>query len=114
MNTPSIIETAGTSINGSVMPSHYPSRNMSPDLKKYLERFKDKYGYSPTFISLNVYTAFELLSKAIETGADNPDLLKKYFLNAGELKSELTVTKFNKWGDVDAPLYFISEITGEF
>jgi branched-chain amino acid transport system substrate-binding protein len=114
MNTPSIIETAGASIDGSIMPSHYPSVNHDPVLNGYLSRFKKKYGYTPTFISLNVYTAFELLNTAIKKGAHNPDSIKKYFLDAGEMKSEFTSTEFNQWGDVEASLYFISDIPGEF
>jgi branched-chain amino acid transport system substrate-binding protein len=114
MNTPSIIETAGLSIKGSIMPSHYPSKNRYPALNSYLERFKKKYGYAPTFISLNVYTAFELLNMAIKKGAHNPDSIKKYFLDAGEIKSEFTSTEFNRWGDVEASLYFFPDIPGEF
>ena len=114
INTPSILETAGPSIKGSIMPSHYPSKKQDQELNRYLERFKRKYGYAPTFISLNVHTAFELINSAIQSGADEPEKIKKYFLDAGVINSEFTSTEFNRWGDVEAPLYFISDIAGEF
>lgn len=114
MNTPSLLETAGSSITGSVMPSHYPSKKTDASLNAYLNRFRDKYGYAPTFISLNVYTAFELIDRAIKSGASDPDSIKNYLLKSGEIKTEFASTLFNQWGDVDAPLYFITDIPGEF
>jgi len=114
MNTPLILETAGPSISGSVMPAHYPPKKTDASLYAYLNRFRNKYGFAPTFISLNVYTAFELIDRALKSGASDPDAIKKFLLESGEIKTEFTSTLFNQWGDVDAPLYFITDIPGEF
>lgn len=114
VNTPLLLETAGPSISGSVMPAHYPSKKTDASLYAYLNRFRNKYGFAPTFISLNVYTAFELIDLALNSGASDPDSIKNYLLKSGDIKTEFTSTQFNQWGDVDAPLYFITDIPGEF
>lgn len=114
MKSPDLLQTAGDSIEGSIIPSHYPPRGGNPAVDSYLKSFKERYNYNPTFISLNVYTAIEIISMALSEGNRTPDSIKSYLLKKGTINTEFGTVKFNSSGDVESPLYFITDIRSEF
>lgn len=114
MKTPTILETAGKSINGSVMPSHYPPRGTDPGVDGYIDAFKARYGYSPTFISLNVYRAIEILNQMFEKGQRTPEAIQGYILKNPKFNTSFGEFEFNRYGDTEMPLYFIHDISREF
>ncbi len=114
MKSPLLNETAGSSLEGSILPSHYPAHGANSQVDEYIKRYIEKYGDAPTFISLNVYTALEILNMAINDGAINPDQIKKYILNKKVFNTRFGKISFDQYGDVDMPLYFITDIKKEF
>jgi branched-chain amino acid transport system substrate-binding protein len=114
MKTPTILETAGSAIKNSVMPSHYPPRAESPVVNNYIERFKNKFGYAPTFISLNVYSALQIITQAVRAGNRLPDDIKTYVLKTRKFDTEFGTVEFDQYGDTQKPLYFITDLTVEF
>jgi len=81
MKTPTLLDTLGSAVNVSVMPSHYPPRKPGGAIDEYFKRFKKRFGYSPTYISLNVYTALEILHDAVSAGYNDPDEIKRYIIS---------------------------------
>ncbi len=114
MTTPTLLETAGQSIRDSIIPSHYPPRTESPSVKDYIERFKKRYSYAPTYISLNVYSAIQILAEAIRAGHRTPEEVKKYILDKGTVRTDFGPVTFDRYGDTRMTLYFITDIPGEF
>ncbi len=114
MKTPALLETTGGTIKSSIVPSHYPPRAKSPAINRYIERFKKKFGYSPTFISLNVYCALQIISEAISAGKRTPDEIRGYILKKKHFKTDFGTITFDEYGDVRMPLYFITDLTTEF
>jgi branched-chain amino acid transport system substrate-binding protein len=114
MKTPTLLDTAGTSLAGSIIPSHYPPHNTNPNVDRYMERFKKQFNYPPTFISLNVYSALQIVSQAINDGHTKPDEIKKFILEKKSFETEFGIITFNQYGDVESQLFFITDIPGEF
>ncbi len=114
MKTPAILETAGDAIESCIMPSHYPPHGSNPNVDQYVARFKSRFGAPPTFISLNVYNALEILYTAIAAGHRQPAAIKRYLMDTRRFETTFGTVEFNEFGDVEAPLYFITDIAGEF
>lgn len=114
IKTPALLETAGEAIKNSVIPSHYPPRGGNPKVDSYIDRYKIKYGSAPTFISLNVYTAIGIFCDAIQAGCRTPDEVKQYVVNKQTFITEFGNIRFDKNGDMDAPLYFTTNVAQEF
>jgi branched-chain amino acid transport system substrate-binding protein len=114
MKTPTLLETAGNSIKDSIIPSHYPPSAESPSIRDYMERYKKRFNYAPTFISLNVYTALQVLTEAIQAGNRTPDKVKAYIIGKGAFKTDFGTITFDPYGDTRMNLYFITDIPGEF
>jgi len=114
LKTPTILETAGSSLEGSLMPAHYPPRGTDPAIDAYVDAFKDRYGYSPTFISLNVYQAIEILEQGLAAGFYSPAELKRFILEQDSVKTTFGEVAFDEYGDTQAQLYFITDIAKEF
>jgi len=114
LKTPTIIETAGTSLSGSLMPAHYPPRGTDAAIDAYVDAFKNRYGYSPTFISLNVYQAIEILQQGLDAGLRSPAELKQFVLEQDSIETTFGKISFDEYGDSQSPLYFITDIAKEF
>ncbi len=114
MKTPGLLETAGNTINVSVIPSHYPPKKDAPSVNDYIQKYKAKYNYAPTFISLNVYSALEIMSDAINKGNTTSDEVKKYIINKSVFQTKFGEIRFDKNGDMKNKLYFIDDLRAEF
>ncbi|HPR39060.1 MAG TPA: ABC transporter substrate-binding protein [Spirochaetota bacterium] len=114
MKTPAIIETAGATIADSVFPSIYPERALHSSVDSYFRRYIERYKEPPTFISINVYSAIQILKTAIDAGFDEPDSIKEYILREGTIQTDFGPVTFNRYGDTESPLYFITDIRQEF
>lgn len=114
MKTPALLETTGGAIKNSIVPSHYPPRAQSPAINNYIERFKKKFGYSPTFISLNVYSALQVISDAVSAGNRTPDAIRSYILKKKQFTTDFGTITFDEHGDARMPLYFITDLAAEF
>lgn len=114
MKTPALLESTGRAIRNAIVPSHYRPRTDSPAINDYIERFKTKYGYPPTFISLNVYGALQIISEAIAAGNRTPDAIRSYILKKKEFRTDFDTITFDEYGDVRMPLYFVKDVATEF
>ncbi len=114
MKTPAIVETAGASICDSIFPSIYPERALHSNVDSYLRRYRERYKEPPTFISLNVYSAMQILKEAIDAGHNDPGSIKSFILREGTIQTDFGPVMFNRYGDTESPLYFITDIRQEF
>ncbi len=114
LKTPTIVEAAGASLAGSQMPSHYPPRGTDPAVDGYVDAFKARFGYAPTFISLNVYRAFEILEAGLAAGHRTPAELKEYIISQGTFPTTFGEITFDEYGDTQTPMFFITDIAKKF
>lgn len=114
VKSPVLLEAAGNAIKNCTLPSHYPPRGQNPAVDNYVDNYKKRFGYAPTFISLNVYTALEILYQAIQNNCTDPDSIKAFVLKQKTFKTKFRTTMFDAFGDADIPLYFVTDIPKEF
>ncbi|TFG84057.1 MAG: amino acid ABC transporter substrate-binding protein [Spirochaetales bacterium] len=113
MKTPALLETAGSALDGAYLPSFYPARGTDSRVDSYIDRYKAKYGYAPTFISLNVYSAMEILLDRIRQGIRSPGKILDSIVGT-EVQTSFGPLSFDRYGDNQRPVYMIDDIAGEF
>ena len=114
LKTPALAASAGPALERSTLPSHYPAKGQDPRVDGYIERFEARFGYVPTFISLNVYAGLETLAAAWDSGARTPAEFKRWILGRGEVPTSFGVSVFDRFGDSNTPLVMIEDPRREF
>ena len=114
VKSPVLLEAAGAAIKNCILPAHYPAHGENKIIDQYVDRFRTKYGYAPTFISLNVYTALEILHAALNSGCRTPEEVRRHVLQKKTFETTFGTTTFDANGDVQMPVYFIADIAREF
>lgn len=113
MKTPAIVETAGDALRGAFMPAYYPARGRDARVDGYIDAFRRRYGYTPTYISLNVYAAVHMLIDRFEDGVVSPAAVKASVVGR-RVDTPFGPVDFDEYGDARRPLYIIDDIAGEF
>lgn len=113
LNSPALAATAGPALAVSTLPSHYPPKGSSPEVDAYIARFKARFGYAPTLISLNVYKALEVLAAAWDSGAATPEACKLWIVGKGRVPTSLGEALFDAAGDSSSPFYMIENPVAE-
>ena len=114
LKTPALAASAGQALARSTLPSNYPPKGTDPRVDGYLAEFEARFGYVPTFISLNVYAALETIAAAWDAGARTPVAAKTWILGKGEVPNRFGATGFDAYGDATTPLYMIEDPRREF
>lgn len=114
VKSPQLVEAGGDALRDCVLPSHYPPRGQSASIARYVETFHGRFGYSPTFISINMYIALQILSQAIDAGRRTPQEIKSFILEKKTFHTDFLDVRFDEYGDVTIPLYFVTDIAKEF
>lgn len=113
MKTPGIVGASGNALEKAFMPSIYPSKGLNKNVDTYISSYQSTYGYFPTFISLNVYSALSIMYDGFLNKKTSAEELKDFIVGK-TFDAEFGKVVFTKTGDVELPLYFISDIAAEF
>ncbi|MBN1241906.1 MAG: amino acid ABC transporter substrate-binding protein [Spirochaetales bacterium] len=114
LKTPALAASAGRALERSTLPSHYPAKGQDERVDGYIERFEARFGYVPTFISLNVYAGLETLAAAWDSGARTPLEFKRWILERGEVPTSFGTAVFDRYGDSNTPIVMIEDPRREF
>lgn len=114
MKNPALIDTAGPALSNAFMPSHFAPRGSDPRVDAYVKRFRERFGYAPTAVSLDVYRALFLLDRAFREGARTPQAVKRWLLDQDSIETPLGGLSLDANGDVDSPFFMIENIAAEF
>lgn len=68
----------------------------------YLQRFQQRFGYSPNALAIGTRQSIELLDQALASGARSPAEVKRYLLSKPEHRTSLGSIRFDRSGDVQA------------
>ena len=96
-----------------ILIGHYGSRHDDPAVDDYLRRFDARFGYTPQGMTLGTRQALELLDQAFARGHDTPEAVKRYLLATPVHQTSLGPITFDRYGDVTASFYTLTELRRE-
>jgi ABC-type branched-subunit amino acid transport system substrate-binding protein len=112
--SPAILEAAGPAADRIVLPSHYPSRYSDTAVASYYARFRARFGYEPTSMSIGVRQSLELLDRAFREGRRSPEEVKRYLLDHSPFTTSLGPVVFDRYGDAASVFHYITDLRKEY
>jgi len=103
--SPDVIGRIGPARASTLLASSFPARRDSEAVRHYLERFEQRFGYSPSALSLSTRQSIELLDQALASGAQTPSQVKRYLLSRRVHRTSLGPVQLDRFGDSSAPFY---------
>ena len=100
--SPAVIGNLGAARAQTLLASPFPARDRKPEVKRYFERFRRRFGYSPSALSISTRQALELLDQALASGASNPEEVKRFLLSRPEHRTSFGPVHFDAYGDHQA------------
>jgi ABC-type branched-subunit amino acid transport system substrate-binding protein len=97
-----VIGNLGAARAQTLLASPFPARDRKPEVKRYFERFRRRFGYSPSALSISTRQALELLDQALASGASNPEEVKRFLLSRPEHRTSFGPVHFDAYGDHQA------------
>lgn len=95
---------AGEAAASILQISPYPDTRTDPVLRRYLQRFQQRFGYEPYAMSIGTRQALELLDEAFRQGYRTPVEVKRYLLAKRSHRTSLGTIRFNRTGDSEGAL----------
>lgn len=113
--TQDLIHNGGKAVEGLYFVGVYHSQSKSEQLKNFERAFQEKYGYTPSFISVMAYDAFYVLVKGLETAeSPNPVDVKNNLLKLKEFKGLEESFEMDEYGDCNRSYLIYQLSDGEF
>lgn len=103
--SPDVIGRIGPARASTLLASSFPARRDSEAVRHYLERFEQRFGYSPSALSLSTRQSIELLDQALASGAQTPSQVKRYLLSRRVHRTSLGPVQLDRFGDSSARFY---------
>lgn len=100
--SPLLVAHSGPAAERIWLTSPYPARRQDPSMAAYLQRFQQRFGYSPNALAIGTRQSIELLDQALASGARSPAEVKRYLLSKPEHRTSLGSIRFDRSGDVQA------------
>ena len=85
-----------------MLASPFPARERKPEVKRYFERLRRRFGYSPSAMSISTRQALELLDQTLVSGASSPEKVKRFLLSRSEHPTSFKPVHFDAYGDHQA------------
>lgn len=95
---------AGDAAASILQISPYPDTRTDAVLRRYLQRFRQRFGYEPYAMSIGTRQALELLDEAFRQGYRSPGEVKRYLLAKRTHRTSLGTIRFNRYGDSNGDL----------
>jgi branched-chain amino acid transport system substrate-binding protein len=103
--SPAVIGALGAARARTVLASPFPARGHRPEVHRYLERFRHRFGYSPSALSISTRQALELLDQALASGASSPEAVKRFLLSRPVQHTSFGPVRFDAYGDNKAAFH---------
>lgn len=111
------IQLAGSATEGIVYPlaSGFDPNSLDSSTKKFVDDFKKKYHYTPSWVESHCYDAFMLIITAMKkTGKTDGESIKKYFDTMGVYNGVTGSIRFDSNGDIIKPVVYKTVRNGKF
>ncbi len=103
-----LINMAGKYAQGAVVPEIFFAKSRSPQVKAFIDDFKQNFGYAPGFIEALAYdTASMLIDVLTQREILSSDDLKKELFTIKDYPGVTGPTSFTMTGDADKKLYLL-------
>lgn len=102
--TSDLINFGGRAVQGVTSFHSFNADSSDPEYLDFAERFKERFGYIPSFATVLSYDATRLLIEALLQDAD-PKRLKQTLLAVGEFQGLQSKIRLNRYGDVERQLF---------
>lgn len=101
LDTPELIESAGTAAHGMVVASVFHPDDPHPEVQRFVQTFRSSYGRSPDSWAARGYEAMRLLAEAMESaGSTVPSDVASRLHSSNPSFSLSGPVSFNRYGDV--------------
>lgn len=111
------IEIAGASAEGIVYPlaTGFDAASQDTTTKKFVDDFKKKFAYEPSWVESHCYDAFMLIVNAMKkTGNTDGESIRQYLDSMGSYTGVTGEIKFDANGDVQKPIVYKTVKDGKF
>ena len=111
------IEIAGASAEGIVYPlaTGFDAASQDPVTKKFVDDFRTKFAYEPSWVESHCYDAFMLIANAMmKTGKTDGESIRLYLDSMGSYKGVTGKIEFDANGDVQKPIVYKTVKNGQF
>lgn len=113
--TQDLIYNGGKAVEGLYFVGVYHSKSKSEQLTNFEIAFLEKYGYTPSFISVMAYDAFNVLIKGLETAeSPSPVDVKNNLLELKTFKGLEESFEMDEYGDCNRSYLIYQLADGEF
>ncbi|MCK4445511.1 MAG: ABC transporter substrate-binding protein [Candidatus Marinimicrobia bacterium] len=111
-----ILEKVGDIAEGAIYTycGTFDVKSQEPKVKKFVEKFKEKYHTAPEYYAPLGYDAVKILTLAIEKGGFGPEQIKNALYKIKNFPGLTGTTSFDKNGDVIKPFILKTVKNGEF
>lgn len=112
--TETLINNGGQAVEGIKIEQAYAITSQSPTFLDFQARYQARFGHDPSFGATLAYDAASVLAAALEKTGGKPQGLKQALLKTHDFRGLMDIFSFDRFGDVERPLYFSSIRNGKF
>lgn len=114
-DSPKTIEIGGRAVENSYFSNHYAEDDPDPMVRKFIEKFKKKYGTSPNAMSVLGYDAANLMFDAIKrAGSDDPEKIRNALAETQDFQGVSGKIKLNAKRDAEKRVVVMGIVNGKF
>ncbi|MCB1760513.1 MAG: ABC transporter substrate-binding protein [Gammaproteobacteria bacterium] len=112
--SPDLIRFGGNAVEGLSLVTFIDPDNQRPEYLKFAEKMRRRLGQSPSARSTRAYEAVDIIATALNRGGEPSTALLREQLLKGSFETLMGRVEFNRFGDVERPMYEIAVREGRF
>ena len=112
--TDTLINNGGQAAEGIKFEQAYALTSQSPTFLEFQAHYQTRFGQAPSFGAAHAYDSFLVLAAALEKTEGKPEGLRQALLETHDFKGLMNTFSFNRFGDVERPIYLSTIRDGKF
>ena len=112
--TDTLINNGGQAAEGIKFEQAYALTSQSPTFLEFQARYQTRFGQAPSFGAAHAYDSFLVLAAALEKTGGRPEGLRQALLETHGFKGLTNIFSFDRFGDVERPIYLNTIRDGKF
>ena len=112
--TKTLINNGGQAVEGIQFEQAYELTSQSPTLLDFQARYQTRFGHAPSFGAALAYDSVLVLLAALEKTGGRPEGLRQALLETQDFRGLMNTFSFDRFGDVERPIYLSTIRDGEF
>jgi branched-chain amino acid transport system substrate-binding protein len=109
-----LLDNGGQAVEGMVLDMAYPVNIQSPAFLDFKTRYRERYGYTPSFGATFGYEAAHVLAVALRETIGKTDGLRRALSEMRDFQGLVDTFSLDKYGDALRPSYFGTIRNGTF